>query len=97
VWEAATGKLAGKFERPAEEVAAVAFTPSGELLSLEGESLIHAYLDLWDVRAAKKLGRLEAPGNVILQAAFAPDGRSVATAMSDTSVLVWDVTRLSPR
>jgi WD40 repeat protein len=94
VWEAATGKVAGKFERPAE-VAAAAFTPSGELLSLEGEALVPASLDLWDVRAAKKLGRLEAPGNVFLDAAFSPDGRSVATSVSDTSVLVWDVIRLS--
>jgi WD40 repeat protein len=96
VWEAATGKLAGKFERPAEEVLAVAFTPSGQLLSLEGDSLCPAFLDVWDVRAAKKLGRLEAPGNVFHNAAFSPDGRTVAASVSDTSVLVWDVTRLGP-
>jgi WD40 repeat protein len=94
VWEVATGKLAGRFKRPAE-VAAVAFTPSGELLSLEGESLVPGFLDLWDVRAAKKLGRLEAPGNVLLRTVFSPDGRSVATSVSDTSVVVWDITRLS--
>ncbi len=93
VWDAATGKLTGKFERPAE-VAAVAFTSAGELLSLEGESLVSITLDLCDVRAGKKLARLEAPGNAFWTAAFSPDGRTVATAMSDTSALVWDVTRL---
>jgi WD40 repeat protein len=93
VWETATRKQVHELKRedPNETFLGVGFTPNGRLLALAGAESPPDALNLWDVFAGKKLHRFEVPGNEILGQAISPDGSMLATAMRDTTVLIWDL------
>jgi WD40 repeat protein len=88
VWEVATGKCVYQFYR-AKQIIAVAFTSSGDLVALERAGWPDLGVDLWDVLTSRRLHRFDAEGD--LPVAFSPDGTLLATAMSMTDVLIWDV------
>jgi WD40 repeat protein len=93
VWETATRKQVHELKRedPNETFMGLSFTPAGRLLALSGGEAPPDALHLWDVFAGKKLHRFEVPGSEILGQALSPDGTMLATAMRDTTVLIWDL------
>jgi WD40 repeat protein len=97
VWELASGARVHTFKTDGC-IATAAFTPAGGLRAVEGEpgrgKGHYAFVDVWDVIAERKLYRLQAPGGCFTALALAPDGRRLATAMWDTSILIWDLDRL---
>jgi WD40 repeat protein len=96
LWEIATGKPVHRF-KGSEDWAAVAFTPAGRVLAVRGERGKHLgrEVTVWDVLAGKVLHRLQAPAGTCFcedgPYGFSPDGSLLATAMEDTTALVWDL------
>jgi RNA polymerase sigma factor (sigma-70 family) len=99
VWESRTGKLCRVLkhqEKGFSSVNAVALSGDGTLLAAalgdEGkESLVH----LWDVLTGKKIAALAGHRGKVTSLAFAPNGRRLASASTDTTILVWDVAGLT--
>jgi WD40 repeat protein len=94
IWDARTGKRAGKFLAHQNYVTSVAFNPDGRTLVTGGED---RRAGLWSLAsgeaAASPLMHQASLGLV----AYSPDGRVVATAQSDGLVRVWAPPRGNPR
>jgi RNA polymerase sigma factor (sigma-70 family) len=100
--EVLTGQERGRLLGHRSEVVALAFSPDGRTLA-SGSGEIPFYprsegearaVRLWDVATGKELGRLGGHRGGISALAFGPDGTKLASGSSDTTGLVWDVTRL---
>jgi WD40 repeat protein len=90
LWELATGKerlritLAG-----ARSVDGIAFAAHGQVLAISGDETIY----LCGIATGKELGRLKAPaGQGGL--AFSPDGKQLGSLSRDTTILIWDVSKI---
>ena len=79
----------------------MAFSPDGRLLVTAGEPLapfiqqqakvLLNQVFVWDVASGRRVGALpEGLPIGALAAAFAPDGRSVATALPDGTIKIWE-------
>jgi WD40 repeat protein len=71
------------------------FSPDGKLLVAHSrrEDTIH----VWDAATGKELLRRLSPDSTPYSFAFSPDGRQVAAGMNDGTILLWDVSQVSPR
>ena len=52
---------------------------------------------LWDRFSGKEIGRLEGHRGWVVSVAFAPDGKTLVTGSTDSTALVWDVSRFVQR
>ncbi len=109
VWELASGRLRLTLKH-GEDVACLAFSPDGTLLAAANnynayrnfapgpESLglktPQPHVHLWDLIAGKEIQVLKGHQGPISALAFSPDGKLLATGSYDTTVLLWDATRL---
>lgn len=95
LWEAATGELIWKrLGRFGDSPCQTAFSPDGRSVVLvTGDDTI----SFSDVATGKPLGKLRSPDNRVTCVAFAPDGLALASGMSDTTILVWDLRFLQPK
>src|SRR5205823_1573620 len=75
LWEVASGKELGQFEKQKAPVRSVAFSPDGKLLACGGEG---AEVVLWDPATAKELRRLVGHKGPITFITFSPDGKLLA-------------------
>jgi len=101
LYEVSTAKERGRFETFGNCIRGLAFTPDGELLAsaTENNSVV-----LWQMRMGRPIYQFpghQAQGPVpefqqraINAVAFSPDGKQLASASADTTVLVWDMTRV---
>ncbi len=69
----------------------VAFAPDGRLVAFNGPA--HS-LRIWDADAGTEIGALTGQDGDITTLAFTRDGRRLVTGSSDTTLLVWDLSRL---
>jgi WD40 repeat protein len=85
LWETTTGKERGKL--PGGSV--LAFSPDGKTLAVGSGSV----LKLVNLLSAKVTAEFRGHQSNITTVAFAPDGQRVVSGSSDTTLLVWDVTK----
>ncbi|MCI0461324.1 MAG: sigma-70 family RNA polymerase sigma factor [Gemmataceae bacterium] len=70
-----------------------AFSPDGRLLALRGDAPWTEAL-VWDVAKGTELARFGGKQGKLEAVAFSPEGRRLVTGHTDTTALVWDISRL---
>lgn len=99
LWELASGKVRLEIAHW-QPVVAVAFSPDGRTLATSAtwpraeDPIAETYL--WDVRTGKLWGRLRGHRGAVVSLAYSRDGKRFVTGSYDTSVLVWDMSELTP-
>ncbi len=93
LWEAATGRPLGTVGDP--KTAAVqrfAFSPDGRLMATgdEKENVVR----VWNVFTGKEIARFRGHSAPVTCLAFSPDGKRLASGSFDTTILLWDVSKL---
>jgi WD40 repeat protein len=73
----------------------LAFSPDGRYLAVAAARARSADIRLWDVRSAREVGRLKGHDGGVVSLLFTPDGKRLLSGGMDTTVLVWDVARLT--
>lgn len=93
LWETATGNIVHSLDH-SEDVLCIALSPNGRLLAFggEGDRTVH----IWDIVTRKELAQLKGHLGNIYCFAFSPDGKTLASGSADTTILLWDVSKLQP-
>ena len=94
--ELQTGRVLWRYDLPEGGTGAVAFSPDGKRMAA---ALRHPYdqIRIWDTETKQESARIEGiPGIAWLRSlAFSRDGRWLACGQRDTTVLIWDLQRLT--
>jgi RNA polymerase sigma factor (sigma-70 family) len=83
-------RIVSEFGMPLSD-ARVAFGPGGQTLcyALDRSVLV------WDVTSGQEVAAFQGHTGAINSLVLAPDGKTVASTSADTTVLLWDLTRLA--
>jgi RNA polymerase sigma factor (sigma-70 family) len=84
--------VADSVQRRRDAPVCLALSPDGRYLALAQES---PEIHLWDVRAGREVGQLAGHEGGVVSLLFAPDGKHLFSGGTDTTVLTWDLTRLT--
>ena len=93
LWEAATGRPLGTIgDRKTGAVQRFAFSPDGRLMATgdEKENVVR----LWNVFTGKEIAKFRGHSAPVTCLAFSPDGKRLASGSFDTTILLWDVSKL---
>lgn len=93
VWDLNSGKEEQAIRHEGAAGPRVAITPDGQrfctvLRAKNGEDVC---IKFWDKASGRPSLSLPIGDQPVISLAFAPDGRSLATGMSDTTAIVWDL------
>src|SRR5262249_1979727 len=89
LWDVATGKGMGVFEKQEGWIHSVAFSPDGKMLAAGGGG--DKRIQLWNVVTGKEQFALTGHTRIVYSVAFSPDGKALASCSSDGTVKLWDV------
>jgi WD40 repeat protein len=105
LWDVATGKELHRLTEYGIGIYGLAFSPDGRMLASSGRRRQEVREDpepagrvirLWEVASGGERLVLRGHRGQINALKFSPDGRTLASASSDSSVLIWDVTGRLP-
>jgi len=88
LWDPFTGAENAVLPAGSNNVNSLSFSPDGKLLASNDGAL----LTLWDVQDGQQIGAVSGHEDGINSVAFSPDGLRIATASSDGTVRMWQVT-----
>jgi WD40 repeat protein len=91
-----SGKEKLQIEVPGSEVWALAYSPDGKTLAAT-TGWDKGQIRLYDAATGKQTQLINCAPLRTSAFAFAPDGQRIATGMTDTSVLVWDLQPKPPQ
>ena len=95
LWEVQTGReVLPPFRGHSKEVYAVAFSPTDERpwIASGGED---GKVKIWDSRSGEPVRTLHGHTGIVSSLVFSPNGKRLYSGSRDTTVKVWDLTRLS--
>jgi RNA polymerase sigma factor (sigma-70 family) len=91
-WDLAKGELRTPVLIPEEDPGAVAFNPDGQLFAV-ASSMPGAKIRLFETSTGREVRKIEGFKGTVRSLAFMPDGKRLVSGMSDSSALIWDLTR----
>jgi WD40 repeat protein len=92
LWEVASGTLTRALKGHEGGIAFVALSPDGRMLASAGYG--DKTVRVWDVFTGKEIAKFAGHSGPVNTVAWSPDGKMLASGSSDTTVLVWDTSRL---
>jgi WD40 repeat protein len=92
LWEVLTGQLIGKLTGHKGKAVCVALSPDGITLASAGED--DNTVRVWNVFTGEQVAKLEGHTGAVKCVAFSPDGKLLASGSADTTVLLWDMTKI---
>jgi WD40 repeat protein len=95
-WDVDSGRLVRSFPMGGAVggARAYALAPDGKTLAVAGDDFRDHSIRLRDLVSGTELKRLSGHAGTVLALAFAPDGKTLASGSRDTTVLLWDVSRV---
>jgi WD40 repeat protein len=93
LWEVISGQLRLTLKGPLGHISAAAFSPDGRFLAV---AMSEEGFGVWELASGKQVAsRTVGHRGRVTALAFSPDGRVLASGGEDTTVLLWDVSRLA--
>jgi WD40 repeat protein len=94
--EAPTGKVLRRWDdshKPSKRIEQLRFSPDSRLLVSSDGAVIH----VWEAATGKEVRTFRGHTGEVRYLAFSANGRRLASASTDSTVLLWDLTTSEPR